>query len=102
MFRLFVDNHQCKHIFFGGCHDGDYVSMLAPYRDETNRITLIKAAITNPEYEGLGLSLKELPSVFMSMSIEDRPLSPIEPDKPVCTHFFKVISRLVDAAPNLN
>lgn len=76
--------------------------MLAPYRNETNRITLIKAANTSPEYEGLGLSLKELPSVFMSTSIEDRPLSPIDPDKPVCTHFFKVISRLVDVARNLN
>lgn len=100
MFRLFVDNPQCKHIFFGGCHDEDYMSMLAPYRNETNRITLIKAAKTNPEFEGLGLSLKELPSVFMSTSIEERPLPPIDPDKPVCTHFFKVFLQQFDAAQN--
>lgn len=65
--------------------------MLAPYRDETNRITLIKAANTNSEYLGLGLSVKDFSSVFMSTSTEDRALPPIDPDKPVCRHFFKVM-----------
>ena len=31
MFRLFIDNSQCKHIFFAGCHDTGYLSLLTPY-----------------------------------------------------------------------
>lgn len=75
--------------------------MLALYRDEKNRVTLIKSANTYPEYQTLGLSMKDLPSVFMSTFIEDRPSPPIDPNKPVCTHFSKVIL-VVDAAINLS
>lgn len=74
--------------------------MLAPYRDNTNRITLIKAANSSAEYESLGLTQKELRSVFMSKFIEDSAAASVGPDKPVCAHFFKVLSSQFDAAPN--
>ncbi|QGA14932.1 hypothetical protein EYB26_002588 [Talaromyces marneffei] len=93
MFHLFADNHQCKHIFFGGCHDVAYLSILAPYRNGTNHITLLKTANMSAEYETLGLSLKELPSVFMFTPLEDNQSPPILPDKPICTHFFKGICK---------
>lgn len=77
----------------------EYMTMLAPYSDERNRVTLIKAANTYSEYQTLGLSMKNFPSVFMSTSIGDCPLPPMNPKKPVCTHFSKVILP-VDAAMN--
>jgi hypothetical protein len=74
--------------------------MLAPYRDNANRITLLKAANPSVEYESLGLPQKELRSVFMSNFIEDSATASVGPDKLVCTHFFKVLSSQFDAAPN--
>ncbi|KKK16269.1 hypothetical protein ARAM_003172 [Aspergillus rambellii] len=70
MFRLFADNNQCKHIFFAGCHDTGYLSLLTPYLGRTDRITLIKAASFHPGFESLGFAVRELPAVFMSMSIQ--------------------------------
>ncbi|CRG89670.1 hypothetical protein PISL3812_06709 [Talaromyces islandicus] len=42
MFRLFAENSQCKHIFFAGCHDVGYLSLLIPYRGKADRVTLLK------------------------------------------------------------
>ncbi|CAG8906196.1 unnamed protein product [Penicillium nalgiovense] len=66
MFRLFVDLNQCRHIYFAGCHDTGYGSLLTPYRGRSDRITLIKAAGFHREFEALDLPIRELPSVFMS------------------------------------
>ena len=66
MFRLFVDLNQCRHIYFAGCHDTGYGSLLTPYRGRGDRITLIKAAGFHREFEDLDLPIRELPSVFMS------------------------------------
>lgn len=80
-FRLFADNHQCKHIFFAGCHDVGYMSMLDPFRGKANRVTLIKAAAFQPEYGSLGLSILEIPSVFLSVQMGKRRLTST-PTKP--------------------
>lgn len=66
MFRLFADIRQCQHIYFAGCHDAGYVTMLTPYTGKCDRITLIKGASFHREFENLGLPIKELPSIFMS------------------------------------
>ena len=89
MFRLFADNYQCKHIFFGGCHDVGYLSMLTPYRGNADRITLLKATSIHPEYESLDLSIREIPSVFMSTPLGGSPPPTALPFVPVCTHFLK-------------
>jgi len=65
MFRLFADNSQCKRIFFGGCHDVGYLSMLTPHQGN-ERITLIKGTGFNPEYYNLGLRIEEFQNVFRS------------------------------------
>ncbi|KAJ5682180.1 hypothetical protein N7462_005345 [Penicillium macrosclerotiorum] len=105
MFRLFIDLNQCRHIYFAGCHDTGFGSMLTPYRGRSDRITLIKAASFHHEFEALNLPIKELPSVFMS-----NPLLPITKStttsinskvastltnaaKPVCKHFQKGICK---------
>ncbi|KAJ5312770.1 hypothetical protein N7508_003600 [Penicillium antarcticum] len=66
MFRLFAELNQCRHIYFAGCHDTGYGSLLTPYRGRSDRITLIKAAGFHREFEALDLPIKELPTVFMS------------------------------------
>jgi hypothetical protein len=66
MFRLFAELNQCRHIYFAGCHDTGYGSLLTPYRGRSDRITLIKAAGFHREFEALDLPIKELPTVFMN------------------------------------
>ncbi|KAE8375275.1 hypothetical protein BDV26DRAFT_268202 [Aspergillus bertholletiae] len=91
MFRLFVDNNQCKHIFFAGCHDAGYLSLLTPYRGKADRITLLKTASFRPEYDKLNLPVREISTIFTSS-----PPSPpvggsnvIPVTRPVCRHFQK-------------
>lgn len=120
MFRLYADMNQCRHIYFAGCHDTGYGSLLTPYKGKSDRITLIKAAGFHREFEELGLPVKEMPSVFMSTSLTatGKPVpvaytklahSPTNgsngsngfngihgtngagPTKPLCKHFQKVL-----------
>ncbi|QDS75291.1 hypothetical protein FKW77_001220 [Venturia effusa] len=70
LFRLFIDNSQCKHIFFAGCHDNGYLSLLTPYINKMDRITLIKAAQLSPEFRSLGLRIVEFPSVFRTSPLD--------------------------------
>jgi hypothetical protein len=107
MFRLFADLNQCRHIYFAGCHDTGYGSLLTPHRG-SDRITLIKAASFHRDFESLGLPIRELPSVFTSAplantngsikpaaSINGKPKPIPTPPmvKPVCKHFQKVVFR---------
>ncbi|KAJ5782332.1 Zinc finger CCCH-type [Penicillium paradoxum] len=118
MFRLFVDLNQCRHIYFAGCHDTGYGSLLTPYRGRGDRITLIKAAGFHREFEALDLPIRELPSVFMSTPLANSkpPTGPAAASvakfnggngihhisngsnganalKPVCKHFQKGICK---------
>ena len=115
MFRLFADLNQCRHIYFAGCHDTGYGSLLTPYRGRGDRITLIKAAGFHREFEALDLPIRELPSVFMSTPLTNSkpPTGPAlslaitkfngngaqhvpngsngaNGTKPICKHFQKV------------
>ncbi|KAJ5523007.1 hypothetical protein N7513_003255 [Penicillium frequentans] len=87
MFRLFVDLNQCRHIYFAGCHDTGFTSLLTPYRG-SDRMTLIKAASFHRDFEALKLPIRELPSVFMST-----PLAITKQTAPVCKHFQKGICK---------
>ncbi|KAJ5677219.1 uncharacterized protein N7477_002852 [Penicillium maclennaniae] len=114
MFRMFVDFNQCRHIYFAGCHDTGFNSLLTPHRG-SDKITLIKAASWHRDFENYGLPIKELPSVFMSASLSTsvKPTGPLSvktantinganghntntntySSKPVCKHFQKGICR---------
>lgn len=103
MFRLFVDLNQCRHIYFAGCHDTGFGSLLTPYRNRSDRITLIKGASFHREFEELNLPIRELPSVFMStpLAVIPKPSAPAIAKaaptttngiKPVCKHWQKVCS----------
>ena len=92
MFRLFADINQCTHIFFAGCHDAGYLSMLTPYRGMSDRITLLKGASFHPEFKTLGLSISEMPSVFMSSPLGDI-ATPTAPKTLVACKFFQKVFR---------
>lgn len=89
MFRLFVDLNQCRHIYFAGCHDTGYGSLLTPYRGRSDRITLIKAAGFHREFEALDLPIRELPSVFMSTPLVNSkpPTGPAASASPTAAKF---------------
>jgi hypothetical protein len=105
MFRLFADNSQCKHIFFAGCHDTGYLSLLTPYIAKRNRITLLKAASFHPEFKTLDLPIREMPEVFMSAPLYERQPTASAPSPTaafasasraqVCKHFQKVFWAIV-------
>ncbi|KAE8152331.1 hypothetical protein BDV25DRAFT_151348 [Aspergillus avenaceus] len=101
MFRMFADNSQCKHIFFAGCHDSGYLSLLTPYRGRADRITLLRTSAFHPEYERLDLPVKELSAIFTAP-----PAAPptngshgthtnyvAQPPRQVCKHFQKGICK---------
>jgi hypothetical protein len=72
IFRLFVDNPQCKHIFFAGCHDSGYVNTLTPHtKSAGERITLIRGSYFWHEFGSLGLQVLELPTVFRSTPLNN-------------------------------
>lgn len=70
MFRLFAENSQCKHIFFAGCHDVGYLSMLTPYVGKSDRISLIRGAYVHPDFQNLQLRFEDFPGVFRSFPLE--------------------------------
>ncbi|BDD63849.1 hypothetical protein MPDQ_003984 [Monascus purpureus] len=107
IFRLFADNNQCKHIFFAGCHDVGYLSMLMPYRGRADRITLIKGASFQVEYESLDLPVRMMPSVFMSVPVGDgkattRPPSTTSNSTKICKHFVKGSCKFGNECRNLH
>jgi hypothetical protein len=69
-FELFIDNNQCKHVFFAGCHDTAYLPLLSPYKNKLDRITLIKSSGFSNGFKTLSLRIEELPSVFRSTIVE--------------------------------
>lgn len=73
MFRLFAENSQCKHIFFAGCHDTGYLSLLTPYRGKSDRITLVRTGAFSSEYTSLRLGIVDFPTVFRTFSLPTVP-----------------------------
>ena len=102
IFRMFVELNQCRHIYFAGCHDTGFGSMLTPYRGRGDRITLIKAASFHRDFEDLDLPIRELPSVFMSTplgatkpaltvhAVNTKVANTTNGTQIVCKHFQKV------------
>jgi hypothetical protein len=70
MFRQFVDNAQCRHIYFGGCHDVGYISELTPYSGNRDRITLMRTPAFHHEFLKLGLRAEDFPNIFRGTQLE--------------------------------
>lgn len=67
--RLYLPISQCKHVFFGPCHDNGYLPVLEPYRRDAataSRLTLIETRPAEGGFIDLGLKRIRLPRVFRS------------------------------------
>lgn len=64
MFRQFVENATCKHIYFAGCHDVGYISELMPYVGSRDRISLVRCTAFHNEFSKLGMRIESFPGVF--------------------------------------
>jgi len=70
LFRLYVDNSQCRHIYFAGCHDVGYINELIPHKNNREKITLVKNYATHPEFTKLGMRLEDFPGVFRTTPVD--------------------------------
>jgi hypothetical protein len=88
MFRLFIENNQCKHIFFAAGHDTAHLNLLTPYIGRHDKITLIRASSLSPEFQNLKLGIDGLNGLFHNNSpngLGTRRLSPIKALQPAAT-----------------
>ena len=70
MFRQFVDNTQCRHIYFAGCHDVGYINELIPHRNNRDKVTLVRNYATHPEFTKLGMRIEDFPGIFRTTPVE--------------------------------
>jgi hypothetical protein len=70
LFRQFVDNTQCRHIYFAGCHDVGYINELIPHRNNRDKVTLVRNYATHPEFTKLGLRIEDFPGIFRTTPID--------------------------------
>ena len=76
--RLFLPIAQCKHIFFGPCHDNGYLPVLEPYRRDTNiasRLTLVETLPAEAGFAELGLPRVRFPQIFRSQNLPGKPIA---------------------------
>ncbi len=67
-FELFVSNPYCSAVFLAVCYDNGFVRMLEPYQSMCmplrNKIVLVRAGQTAPEFAKLPFEFVEFPTVF--------------------------------------
>jgi len=73
LFRLYAENTQCRHIYFAGCHNVDYLDDLTPHASNRNRITLVHNPAMHPGFDKLGLEIEDFPGVFRTLPLESQP-----------------------------
>jgi len=76
--RLWMPNAQCKHVFFGPCHDNGYLPVLEPYRldqENASRLTLIETTPAEPGFQQLGFQRIRCTRVFRSDPLPARPIN---------------------------
>ena len=82
LFRQFVDNTQCRHIYFAGCHDVDYINELIPYRNNREKVTLVRNYATHPEFTKLGMRIEDFPGIFRTTPIDPSNVQPYKASTP--------------------
>ena len=73
-FRLFSRMPQCKHLYFGPCHDSGYVPLLEPYHRDAayqSKVTLIETTKAEPGF--LPFQRIKLGTIFRSEALPARP-----------------------------
>lgn len=82
LFRQFVDNTQCRHIYFAGCHDVGYINELIPYRNNREKVTLVRNYATHPEFTRLGMRLEDFPGIFRTTPVDSSNPQPYRAQAP--------------------
>ncbi|OHW91186.1 c-x8-c-x5-c-x3-h type zinc finger protein [Colletotrichum incanum] len=75
MLRVMVRVTQCKHIFFGPCHDTGYLPVLEPYKLDhkvAKKLTLIETTPAEEGFKQLNFHRVNFKSVFMSEKLPER------------------------------
>ncbi|GKT95689.1 C-x8-C-x5-C-x3-H type zinc finger protein [Colletotrichum tofieldiae] len=75
MLRVMVRITQCKHIFFGPCHDNGYLPVLEPYKLDhkvAKKFTLIETTPAEEGFKQLKFHRVSFNSVFMSEKLPER------------------------------
>ncbi|KAK1598924.1 C-x8-C-x5-C-x3-H type zinc finger protein [Colletotrichum navitas] len=75
MLRVMVRVTQCKHIFFGPCHDNGYLPVLEPYKLDqkvARKLTLIETTPAEEGFKQLNFPRVSFKSVFMSEKLPER------------------------------
>lgn len=65
--RLYLPIPQCKHIFFGPCHDNGYLPVLEPYKREISvspRLSLVETRPAERGFHELGFRMISFPRIF--------------------------------------
>ncbi|KAI7088850.1 hypothetical protein KC356_g2939 [Hortaea werneckii] len=71
--RLYLPNAQCRHVFFGPCHDKGYLPALEPYRGAyASKITLIETVPAETGFAQLGLQRMNIPQAFRDKNLPSR------------------------------
>lgn len=80
MLRTFGDNPTCRHIIFGGCHDGGYLLNLDPIKHneiKASRITLLETSQPHPGFAQLpNFKRVKFEDVFRSQPLPDSAPAP--------------------------
>ena len=82
LFRQFVDNTQCRHIYFAGCHDVGYINELIPHRNNREKVTLVRNYATHPEFTKLGFRLEDFPGIFRNTPVDASNAQPYKAPTP--------------------
>ena len=83
--RLFLPNAQCKHVFFGPCHDNGYLVVLERYRrDYASRLTMIETRPAEPGFIDLGFKRVRFPRIFRSDNLPSK-LPTVASPAPIAT-----------------
>lgn len=81
MLRTFSDNPTCRHIIFGGCHDGGYLPNLDRIKHDPIKAGRITLLATTPMLKGFAelTSFKStrFETVFKSEPLPDLPVYPV-------------------------
>ena len=86
LFRQFVENAQCRHIYFAACHDSGYISDLTQYMGSRDRITLVKTPAFHREFTKLNLRIEDFPNIFRTMPLDmNVPSTPMKSASPAAT-----------------
>ncbi|KAK1658090.1 hypothetical protein BDP55DRAFT_759412 [Colletotrichum godetiae] len=86
MLRIMVRVGQCKHVFFGPCHDNGYLTVLEPYKLDDKvapKFTLIETTPAEEGFKQLKFHRIMFKSVFMSKKLLDRVRRPTRASTPL-------------------